>query len=342
MVEQYTYNDSFTLESGATLPSLQLGYTVLGDLASGKKIVWVFHALTASSDPLQWWQGLIGDNKCFSPSDYTIICVNLPGSCYGSTGPLSINSETGKPYYNTFPVFSTKDIVKAFGLLRNYLGVQKIHIGIGASMGGQHLLQWAIEEPALFEHIIPIACNARQSAWSLAIDAAQRLAIEADPSFKQEDIKGGEAGMKAARAIAMVHYRTYDSFLQKQSAQGNAESYQRYQADKLAERFNAYSYYTLSLTRSTYDLSRDYSSIQEALRRITAKTLVIGVESDGLFPLPEQQFLAANIANARLFIVHSIYGHDAFLVEYDQLTAAIKDFLGAIKITAANTIHSYT
>jgi homoserine O-acetyltransferase len=328
MTKIFTATNRFALESGESIATLQLAYTLHGELTPSSKIVWVFHALTASSDPTQWWDGLIGTDKCFDPQHYTIICVNLPGSCYGSTGPLSIDADTNQPYYQNFPVFSTSDIINSFKLLKDYLNIDKIHIGIGASMGGQHLLQWAVDEPNTFEYIIPIACNAKQSAWSLAIDAAQRLAIEADASFKEKNEKAGINGMKAARALALVHYRTYTSFEEKQkSPDHNAESYQRYQSNKLAERFNAFSYYTLSLTRTTYNLSKNYKSIGRALSRISAKTLIIGIESDGLFPLHEQQTLADNIKEAQLSVIHSIYGHDAFLVEYEQISKAIRHFL---------------
>jgi homoserine O-acetyltransferase len=324
MAEIFTYHQTFTLQNGATLPRLELGYTILGELNPNSKVVWVFHALTANSDPSLWWDGLVGEGKLFNSSAYTIICVNIPGSCYGSSGPLSVNPVTKEHYLHSFPVFSVVDIVKAFQLLKNFLGIQKIHIGIGASMGGQHLLQWAADEPELFENIIPIACNARQSAWSLAIDAAQRLAIEADTSWKENIITAGINGLKAARALALVHYRTYLGFEEKNiSATSNAETYQRYQAQKITERFNAFSYYNLSLSRSTHN-------VENELKNIFANTLVIGIESDGLFPLLEQEYLTENIPNAKMATIHSKYGHDAFLVETDQLTAIIKKFLSAI------------
>jgi homoserine O-acetyltransferase len=235
-------------------------------------------------------------------------------------------------------VFSVKDVVRAFGLVRAHLGIQRIYLGIGASMGGQHLLQWAVDEPGLFEHIIPIACNARQSAWALAIDAAQRMAIEADATWPQADEQAGTNGMKAARALALVHYRSYQSFAGKNhnaAAAQDAETYLRYQALRLAERFNAFSYYNLSLQRRTYDLSAGYGSAEAALQRITARCLVLGIANDGLFPLAEQAFLAAHIPSARLEVIESIYGHDAFLVEYEQLTRHISAFLAAPALPVA-------
>jgi homoserine O-acetyltransferase/O-succinyltransferase len=329
MTKTFKFNEQFVLESGKSIEGLELCYTMLGNLHENAKVVWVFHALTASSNPLQWWSGLVGDGKLFNDKNYCIICVNLPGSCYGSTGPLSINPQTSTPYYHNFPTFSVKDIVCAFDVLRKKLNINKIHVGIGASMGGQHLLQWAIDMPELFEHLIPIATNAQQSPWSLAIDTAQRLAIEADVTWKTDTEQAGVHGMKAARAMAMIQYRTYDSFSQKSSTEeGTAETYQKYHSEKLADRFNAYSYYTMSLSRATYNVGKYYQDdVKAALARITARTLVIGITTDQLFPIQEQKYLAANIKNASLFTMDSIYGHDAFLVEYPPLEKGISHFL---------------
>jgi homoserine O-acetyltransferase len=321
MMNIFKYNQAFLLNDKTSVTGLELGYTIIGSLSPESKIVWVFHALTANSDPSVWWPGLIGENTFFDPEAYTIICVNIPGSCYGSTGPLSENPETGKPYWHSFPVFSVPDIIRAFQLVKEHLQIKKIHIGIGASMGGQHLLQWAVLEPGLFENIIVIACNAVQSAYGLAIDTAQRLAIEADGTWKETHAAAGENGMKAARAMALIQYRSYQSFAARNYADTqNAETYQRYQAKKIAERFNAFSYYNLSLSRNTHDTERD-------LEKITAQTLVLGFDTDALFPVTEQELLAKKIKNARLEIIHSTFGHDAFLIETGKITACIKNFL---------------
>ncbi len=315
------HTTNITLQSGQTLIDASIAYTIIGDIKNNNKIVWVFHALTANSDPSNWWKKLFGDSALFNAKNYTIICVNIPGSCYGSVGPLSKNILTNEPYFHTFPVFTVVDIVTVFQSIKNILNITKIHIGIGGSMGGQHLLQWAIMEPNLFEHIIPIACNAKQSAFALAIDAAQRLAIEADSTWKNKNENAGQEGLKAARAMAMVLYRTYNCFANKNTNEkGDAESYQRYQALKITERFNAFSYYNLSQSRNTHNIEND-------LQKIIAKTLIIGISSDLLMPIQEQKHLANNIKNAKIKIIDSVYGHDAFLVETEILTKIIKDYL---------------
>ncbi|HET9053764.1 MAG TPA: homoserine O-acetyltransferase [Cyclobacteriaceae bacterium] len=330
----FHYTQPFELESGKTLPGFQLRYTTLGKLnASRSNIVWVCHALTGSSDFSSWWSTLFTEDSPFNPNDHLILCANVLGGCYGSTGPLSINPQTHKPFYHSFPTLTNRDVVKAFDLLREHLGFDKIHTAIGASLGGQHVLQWAAERPDVFEHIIPIATNAFHSPWGIAFNEAQRLAIEADATWKDDDERAGLNGLKAARAIGMLSYRHYTGFAKAQAEKSNhtvhdfrAATYQRYQGEKLAKRFNAFTYRLLSRMMDSHHLGRGKESAEEALRAIRAKTLVISIDSDILFPPEEQAFLAAHIPDARLHTLSSLYGHDGFLVEYLELKQIIKNF----------------
>lgn len=332
---RFTYEQPFTLESGKVLSRYHLAYTTHGTLnVNGDNVIWVFHALTANSDPAEWWDGLIGAGKCFDPADYYIVCVNMPGSAYGSIGPLDIDPATGEPFYHDFPWFTTLDMVRAYEHLRLHLGVNKIRVGIGGSMGGQQLLQWAIEAPELFDTIIPIATNAYHSPWGIAFNASQRMAIEADTSWKEKKDEAGYDGMKVARSIALLSYRHYDAYAVSQSEPNphalgpyKSESYQRYQGDKLAKRFNAFSYYFLSKGMDAHYVARGRTSVEEALSSIKAKTLVIGIVNDVLFPINEQRFLAEKIPSAGLLEISSMYGHDGFLLEYEQLTKGINQFL---------------
>ena len=213
----FTHRQPFLLESGAVLPQYHLAYTTHGRLNEAKdNVVWIFHALTANSDPAEWWDGLVGEGKLFDPAHYFIVCANMPGSCYGSSGPLDINPATNEPYFHDFPFFTIKDMVRAYQPLKTFLGIANIHIGIGGSMGGQQLLEWAIEEPQLFEFIFPIATNAQHSPWGIAFNTSQRMAIEADNSWEEKNSHAGMAGMKAARAIALLSYRNYDTYRDKQ------------------------------------------------------------------------------------------------------------------------------
>lgn len=330
----FHYKEKFELEAGESLPGFQLKYTTLGKLnAERSNVIWVCHALTGSSDFTDWWGGLFTGDGPFDPSRHFIICANIPGGCYGSTGPLSLNPVTGKPYYHDFPEITIRDIVRAFDLLRQELKISRVHTVLGGSLGGQQALEWAILQPEVFQHIIPISCNAFHSPWGIAFNEAQRMAIEADPTWKENSPRAGIQGLKAARAIGMLSYRQYNTYLETQSEKNNetiddfrASTYQRYQGDKLANRFNTYTYWILSKIMDSHNVGRKRESIESALRSIKAKTLVIGIDSDILFPINEQKYLASAIPGAQLEIIQSLYGHDGFLVEFEHLKTIIKHY----------------
>jgi len=332
------------------LPGFHLAYTTHGTLnATCDNAVWVFHALTANSDPAEWWYGLVGETCLLNPNDYFIVCVNMPGSCYGSIGPLDVNPHSGDHYYHDFPWFTTRDMIRAYQQLKTHLNISKIYIGIGGSMGGQQLLEWAIEEPELFQNIIPIATNAQHSPWGIAFNATQRFCIEQDETWPYRTGTAGIKGMKTARALALLSYRNYHTYSASQYGLTaatkeapvhaqifNAETYQRYQGEKLARRFNAFSYYFLSKGMDAHDVGRGRGSITEALKKITAHTLVIGIESDILFPVEESRFLADHISGAQLRLIDSPYGHDGFLLEFEQITDVIQKFLQKSHFTRDN------
>lgn len=330
----FHYQHPFELEAGTTLPGFQLKYTTLGKLNHERNnVVWICHALTGSSDFTDWWSGLFNEGKFFDPREYFIICANVLGGCYGSTGPLSHNPTTGKNFYHSFPNVTNRDVVKAFDLLRRDLNIDSVHTLIGGSLGGQQVLEWAIQQPEVFQHIIPIATNAFHSPWGIAFNEAQRMAIEADATWKENDHRAGSEGLKAARAIGMLSYRHHDTYEQTQSEKNNekldgfrAATYQRYQGEKLASRFNAFTYWILSNMMDSQNVGRNRTSIETALKTIKAKTLVVGIDSDILFPLNEQKYLAETIPNARLEVMTSLYGHDGFLVEFEQLSEHIRKF----------------
>lgn len=330
----FHYHEKFQLEAGGSLQGFQLKYTTLGKFNADKSnVVWICHALTGSPDFTDWWSGMFDEGRFFDPAQYFIICANVLGGCYGSTGHLSLNPENGKPYFHSFPTITNRDVVRAFDLLRQELQIEQVHTLIGGSLGGQQVLEWAIEQPDVFQHIIPIATNASHSPWGIAFNEAQRMAIEADATWKDNDIRAGSEGLKAARAIGMLSYRFYDTYGQTQSEKNNdkleeyrASTYQRYQGQKLANRFNSFTYYGLSKMMDSHNVGRSRESIESALRSIKAKTLVVGIDSDILFPLSEQRFLAETIPHARLEVMTSLYGHDGFLVEFEQLSNHIRKF----------------
>ena len=333
-IQYFTLKGDFSLENGSFLTDPVIAYHTFGNLNEDKSnVVWVCHALTANANPLEWWPGLVGEKDLINPNEYFIVCANILGSCYGSTGPKDFNPSTGERYLRSFPLITIRDMVKAHELLRAHLGISKIHLGIGGSMGGQQVLEWAVQQPRLFENICLVATGAKSSPWGIGIRTAQRMAIEADPSFFSSSPKGGWKGLEAARAMAMISYRT-DSVYNHNQKEGsekidgfNAESYQRYQGLKLQKRFNAHSYYILSKCMDTQDVGRKRGGVQEALKKVKAKTLVIGINSDLLFTKNDQQVLAHGIKQSQLTFIDSNYGHDGFLIEAKSISTILENFL---------------
>lgn len=331
----FTYRQPLQLEAGETLASVDVVYHTAGTLNADKSnVIWFCHALTANSDVLDWWNSLCGDGKTFDPAHDFIVCANILGSCYGSSGPLSMNPATGKPYYSQFPKVTIRDMVQAHIALRKHLNIGKIRILIGGSMGGYQVLEWALAEPSVFEHLMLIATGAHESAWGVAIHTAQRLAIETDPTWKEPNAHAGSKGLKTARAIGMLTYRNYGAFVRTQTDLEHkldhfrASSYIDYQGDKLVKRFNAYSYWILTKAMDSHNIGRHRETVEKALQCIPIKTLIIGISSDMLCPVSEQKFMAQHMPNARYVEIDSPYGHDGFLIEGKQIGDAITSFLG--------------
>ena len=321
-VEVFNTLTPFTLESGDVLPSLTIAYTVQGTInATADNVIWVCHALTANANAAEWWEGLIGEEKAFNTRKYAVVCANIIGSPYGSTSPLTINPNTGNKYGTDFPLVTIRDMAKAWELLRKHLGINSIHLLIGGSMGGQQALEWAIINPDVIQNLVLLAANAQHSPWGIAFNEAQRLAI-----------KAGEKGLEAARAIAMLSYRNYNLYNQTQVDEDNvlkefkAATYQQYQGQKLAARFDVDCYVSLSRSMDTHNVGRGRGGVKQALQLVKAKTVVIGISTDILFPPQEQSFLARNIKGGYLGIVSSIYGHDGFLIETPQIANIIKQY----------------
>jgi homoserine O-acetyltransferase len=267
------------------------------------------------------------------------------GSHYGSTSPLSINPKTGKRYGFEFPVITVRDVAKAHGVLAQHLGIQRIKLAIGGSMGGQQVLEWAIQQPDLFEKIAVLACGAKMSPWAIALNESQRMAILADQSISPEAlshattlddfINAGAKGMEAARAIGMLSYRSYEGYNIAQNdpkdesriEKYRVTTYQTYQGEKLRKRFNALSYLSLSKTMDSHNVGRNRGGLAEALKKIKADTLVVGIETDILFPFQEQVQIAAHVPHVKLETIDSKFGHDGFLIEFDQMQAVLRAFL---------------
>lgn len=323
----------FRLESGSILSEISLAYQTFGTLNADKSnVVWVCHALTANSNVCDWWEGLFGENKTFDPKESFIVCVNSIGSCYGSTGPKSA-LKNRRPLLDKFPFLTTRDAANAFDAVRKSLEIESISVLIGASLGGQQALEWSIQLGARLKRLVLIATNAKHAPYGIAFNESQRLAIAADPTYGNGNLHGGRNGLIAARSMALLSYRSPEIYNESQSDDSNdifkdfrAASYQKYQGEKLANRFNAYSYVCLSRMMDSHNVGRNRDGVEAALNLVVANTLVVGIASDHLFPPSEQQFLAAHIAQSEYIEITSKYGHDGFLIETEQLAEILKDF----------------
>lgn len=331
--ETYIHYEPFLLESSETLPEFEISFTTQGHLNTQKdNVVWVVHALTGDAQVQNWWGGLVGEDKFFDPSKHFIICANLIGSCYGSTSPLSVNPTTGKTYYYDFPQLSTRDMARSLDMLRNYLGIQHINTLIGGSLGGQVALEWAYLLQEKVSHTVLLASNAKTSPWTIGFNEAQRMAIEADCTWGEHHPEAGKKGLEAARAIAMLSYRHPEDFAAKQADKEEKtdhfriSSYLRYQGQKLANRFNAFTYWTLTKAMDSHDVGRGRGGTSKALSEIPSKVLAIGVDKDLLFLKEESQLIAKEVPKGSYREIKSAYGHDAFLIEYGQLEYILSSF----------------
>ena len=333
-IKYYSHDHSFKLESGESLSGFKLAYQTFGSLNSKKSnVIWIVHALTGNSDPTEWWPDIVGKGKVINPDEHFIICANSLGSHYGSTNPLDIDPDSVQKYHHTFPSLTNRDIVNAFIELRKHLGLKKINTIVGASLGGQQALEWAIKEPRTILNLILLATNAKHSPFGIAFNESQRLAIEADQTWKENKDDAGKFGLKAARSIALLSYRT--SFGYNSTQEDNEEkldgyrasSYQRYQGEKLEKRFNTFSYWLLTKVMDSHDVGRNRGGIELALSRIRARTVIIGIDSDILFPVAEQKLISKNIKNAFYFEISSNLGHDGFLTESETVSKIIEDVL---------------
>ena len=335
-MNQFQYKEPFVLETGGILDGLQIAYHTYGTLNESKSnVVWICHALTANSHVTEWWPGIVGKGRVIDPENYFIVCANIIGSCYGSTGPASINPETGIPYFIDFPFITIRDMVKAHQLLRQHLGIEKIQLMVGGSMGGYQALEWSVMEPELIDRLFLLATSAKETPWGIAIHTTQRLAIEADATWGHRSVNAGEKGLKAARAIAMLTYRNYETYKQTQTDPDEnktdhfrASSYIDHQGNKLTRRFNAYSYWFLSKAMDSHNLARNRArDIPSILKTIKHKTLIIGINNDILCPVQEPELLAEHIPDSTLFLINSLYGHDGFLTEHMAISGYRNDWL---------------
>lgn len=331
--EIFHSSEPLTLESGEMLSQYHLAYTTYGQLNPEKSnVIWVVHALTGDSKAAEWWNGLIGEDKFFDPANHFIICANLLGSNYGSSNPFSTNPETGEAYFYDFPQVTPRDLAASLEALRIHLGLEKIHTLIGGSLGGQVALEWAVTLGQKLKNAVILASTAKTSPWVIGFNETQRMAIESDCTWGNRDEEAGKKGLETARAIAMLSYRSPADLRIKQSDKEEkldgfrSSSYLRYQGQKLANRFNALSYWTLTKAMDSHDLGRNRGGVEAALSQIDARVLAIGVNSDILFLPQESQFISQKVKRGTYKEIDSTAGHDAFLIEFEQLAYILKSF----------------
>ncbi|MGB2868720.1 MAG: homoserine O-acetyltransferase [Bacteroidota bacterium] len=342
-IDLFDASHPLVLESAETLAPVTVAYETYGTLnEEGTNAILICHALTASASAAQWWGGLVGPGKVFDPERYFIVCPNILGSCYGTTGPVSVNPETGEPYRLSFPQITVRDIVRVQKKLLDRLGVTRLVTMCGSSLGGMQVLEWAVMFPELCESIIPISTSSQQSTWCIALNTVARNAIMGDPEWKNGFYtRQPERGLGLARMVGMISYRSAQEFEERfgrtrQYGDGNpfdfnnpfqVESYLAHQGRKLADRFDANTYLLLSHAVDSHDIARGRGSVAHVLHHIRATTLCIGVSTDIRYPVREQQELVRWIPHARYAEIDSIHGHDAFLIEFDQLNEIIGGFL---------------
>ena len=324
------------LEMGGRLPRVQVGFRTWGTRApGGDNAVVVCHAFTGSADVDRWWGKMFGPGQALDPDRDFVVCSNILGSCYGTTGPASLDPATGRPYLGSFPAITLRDMVHVQAELARALGIRRIRCVIGGSLGGMQTLEWALLYPDLVQGIVPVANSGRHSAWAIGISEAQRQAIVADPRWRDGRYDPAEPpadGLSAARMMAMCTYRSWESFQQRYGRRPQAadvfavESYLRYQGQQLVDRFDAATYHALTRAMDTHDVARGRGEYEEVLRELRHPALVVSIDSDVLYLPEEQREMARYMPHARLARMESPHGHDAFLIHVEELSAMVAAF----------------
>lgn len=356
------------LECGRELDEVHVHFETYGELdPSGTNAILVCHALTGDAhaathgvaepagstdgrgEPRDgWWSGLIGPGQPLDPDRHFIVCTNVLGSCYGSTGPTSPNPHDGRRYGKDFPPVTVRDMVTVQRRVLEILGVRRLALVIGGSLGGMQALEWALMYPEWVASVAPIASAAQHSPWAIALNELSRLSIMSDPEWRGGDYEDQPArGLALARMMAMVsyrHYRDFHSRFGREQVNGQVvkrfddpfdiragafqvEQYLHYQGSKLVGRFDANAYLCLSRAMDAHDVARGRGRLPEVLTSIRAPALCVGIDSDLLYPAAEQREICSRVPRAVYREIRSSKGHDGFLVEYEQLREILRDFM---------------
>jgi homoserine O-acetyltransferase/O-succinyltransferase len=324
------------LEAGGELERVTVAWRSWGDPANAvHNAVLICHALTGSADADAWWPGIIGKGGAFDPDTDFIVCSNILGSCYGSTGPVSPRPDGAGRWRADFPQVTVRDMVHLQRRLLDHLGIERLALVTGPSLGGMQALEWALLYPDRVASIVPIGVGGRHSAWCLAMSEAQRQAIYADPEWRgghYDDDAPPEKGLAAARMMAICGYRSWHSFDarfgrdRRKDGVFQVQSYLRHQGQKINDRFDANTYVRLTQAMNEYDLARGRGDYEQVLASIEQPALVVSISSDILYPAHEQRELVRHLPNARYEILDSMDGHDGFLIQTAALSRLIADF----------------
>lgn len=335
MTQYYTHHSPLQLECGGTLPELTIAYHTFGTLSPKRdNVIWVMHGLTANSDVADWWPHTVEKGKFLDPEKYYIVCANVLGSCYGTTGPSSINPATGLPWCGDFPKVTIRDMVECHRILARHLGIDRIHEMIGVSLGGFQALEWMVTDPDIAENVMFCATDSSCSPWLAAFNKSMYMAIETDPTYGEPRLDAAQKGLATARSIALISYRGPFAYNMSQKDSDTntdpffhrVQTYQEYQGIKLCRRFDVYSYVRICESSDSHNVGRGRGGITDALRRINANTLVIGISSDILFPPQCLMKLANDIPGSRMRIMESDFAHDGFLIEHEKLNALMQEW----------------
>ncbi len=359
---QFATIGDLQLENGRELANVRIAYETCGQLnADASNAVLILHALTGDSHAVGassaahptegWWSEIIGPGLAIDTDRFFVVAPNMLGGCQGSTGPSSLD-RFGREYGPLFPYLTIRDQVAAQVLLTDNIGISKWHSVIGGSMGGMHVLEWAIEQPERLERIGVFAAPAIASADQIALNSVQIEAIRTDPAFNNGDYYDAKAGfgphrgLALARRMALLNYRspnelnarferTWQSSVNPLGGGGKfaVESYLDFHGNKFTRRFDANSYITLVEAMNSHDVGRGRGSAEEALASIRAKSLVVGIDSDRLFPIQDQALIAKHIGGeligGQLRVIESAFGHDGFLIEHQIMSELISELLAS-------------
>jgi homoserine O-acetyltransferase len=349
-----------TLECGRTLGPITLAYETYGELNEARdNAILVVHALSGDAHAAGyhhprdkhpgWWDIMIGSGRAFDTRKYFVICSNIIGGCQGSTGPSSINPQTGRPYGLSFPMVTVRDWVDTQKILIDHLGIKRLLCVVGGSTGGMQVLQWVVSYPDMVRLAIPIATTSKLSAQAIAFNEVGRVAIQSDPNWREGEYYGKalpRRGLTIARMIGHITYLSDRSMhqkfgrrLQDKSAYGydfrtdfQVESYLRYKGDHFVDRFDANSYLYITKAMDYFDLTQGNGSLEGVFAGVKARFLVISFSSDWLFPTYQSKEIVSALRRVQADVIfteiQTDYGHDAFLLESEQLSSLITNFLG--------------